>query len=197
MTELSDLRAQYEELSFDQLLDIKKNAVLSEEAMQVLQQVLEQKHAEHIESTGAQEKLNQAKENRDYSALTPSEVDYLTRQLIVTTETSPTGLEIDRRLDVITAECVYGMNLFRDFFASVRDVLGGRNRASQNVLRDARKVCIAELKREGLMLGADAIIGVRLDYSEVSGGIASQMLMIVASGTAVTLKSATSNLSNM
>ena len=79
------------------------------------------------------------------------------------------------------------MNIFRDFFASVSDIFGGRSGATQKVLRDARRTVLAELKREALTVGADAVIGVDLDYSEFSGKMKS-MLFLVASGTAVKLK---------
>ena len=77
--------------------------------------------------------------------------------------------------------------MFKDFFASVRDVFGGRSSSSQKALRDARRVCLAELRREALMVGANAVIGVDLDYSEISGDDKS-MLFLVATGTAVTVE---------
>ena len=107
--------------------------------------------------------------------------------IILTTENNPQDLFVEERIEIITAECVYGMNLFRDFFAGVRNVVGGGSSASQKVLRDARKKCLSELKIEAYSLGADAVIGVDLDYSEFSGRGRS-MLFIVASGTAVKLK---------
>jgi len=107
--------------------------------------------------------------------------------IILTTENSPQDLHVEERLEIITAECVYGMNLFRDFFADVRNIFGGRSRASQKVLKDARRKCLSELKNEAEALGADAVIGVALDYNEFSGGN-NAMLFLVASGTAVRLK---------
>ena len=77
--------------------------------------------------------------------------------------------EIDHEIEVITAECVFGMNIFRDLFAGIRDIFGGRSEASQKVLRDARQTCLHELKLEANELGADAIIGIDLDYQEFSG----------------------------
>ena len=106
--------------------------------------------------------------------------------IILTTENNPQDLFVEERLEIISAECVFGMNIFRDFFATVRDIAGGRSSATQKVLRDARKMCLAELKIEAHSVGADAVIGVDLDYSEFSGGMKS-MLFLVASGTAVKL----------
>ncbi len=79
------------------------------------------------------------------------------------------------------------MNIFKDFFAGVRDIFGGRSAATQGVLRDARKVVLTELRREAYSVGANAVVGVDLDYSEFSGG-GKSMLFLVASGTAVQLK---------
>jgi uncharacterized protein YbjQ (UPF0145 family) len=76
------------------------------------------------------------------------------------------------------------MNMFRDIFAAFTDTFGGRSEASQKVLRDARKTCLLELKKEAAQIGADAVIAVDLDYNEFSGG-GKSMLFLVASGTAV------------
>jgi len=95
--------------------------------------------------------------------------------------------EIDRTLEIITAECVFGMNLFRDMFAGITDIFGGRSSATQKVLKDSRLTCLYELKKEAYEIGADGVIGVDLDYSEFSGG-GKSMLFLVASGTAVTFK---------
>ena len=91
-------------------------------------------------------------------------------KIILTTENNPQDLYVEERIEIITSECVLGMNIFRDFFAGVRDIVGGRSIASQKILRDARKICLSELKIEAHSLGADAVIGVDLDYSEFSGG---------------------------
>jgi uncharacterized protein YbjQ (UPF0145 family) len=79
------------------------------------------------------------------------------------------------------------MNIFRDLFAGLTDIFGGRSASSQKILRDARKLCIRELKKEAAELGADAVIAVDLDYSEFSGG-GKSMLFLVASGTAVKIE---------
>ena len=109
-------------------------------------------------------------------------------EIILTTESSH-DLPILQRLDIVTAEVVVGMHLFKDVAAAFRDVFGGRSSAMQNGLRDARVTALTELRREALALGADAVVGVDLDYSEISGG-GKSMLFLVASGTAVTLAKA-------
>lgn len=104
--------------------------------------------------------------------------------MILTTAPSLDGYKVVETLDIVTAECAFGMNIFRDFFAGITDVVGGRSNATQKVLRDTRKVCLNELRKEAAMIGADAVIAVKLDYSEFSGK-GKSMLFLVASGTAV------------
>ncbi len=106
--------------------------------------------------------------------------------LMLTTETNPQGLTVEERLEVITAECAFGMNIFRDFFAGMRDFFGGRSKATQRILRDGRKSVLNELKKEAFECGGNAVIGVRMDYSQFSGH-GKSMLFVVASGTAVKL----------
>lgn len=95
--------------------------------------------------------------------------------------------EILDEVAIVTSECVFGMNIFRDFFSGMTDFFGGRSSASQKVLRDARNTCLKELKKEAYDLGADGVMGIDLDYSEISGKDKG-MLFLVASGTAVKLK---------
>jgi uncharacterized protein YbjQ (UPF0145 family) len=108
------------------------------------------------------------------------------KSIVLTTETSP-NIEIVERLEIISAECVYGMNIFRDLFANVRDIVGGKSKASQRVLKDARKEVLKELREEAFIVGANAVVGVDLDYGEFSGG-GKSMLLVVATGTAVKTK---------
>ena len=108
--------------------------------------------------------------------------------VILTTSINIAGKEIEQEIEVITAECVYGMHVFKDLFAAFRDFFGGRSKAVQDTLRDARRTALTELRREALIVGADAVIAVDLDYQELSGGQKNGMLMLVASGTAVRLK---------
>ena len=107
------------------------------------------------------------------------------QDIILTTGFSVAQCEIERELDVITAECAYGMNFIKDIFNSVRDVVGGRSESTQEVLQDARREVLAELRQYASNLGADAVIGIDLDYHEMTGGGKSGMILVVASGTAV------------
>jgi len=112
------------------------------------------------------------------------ERDINVEKVILTTAYVVSNREIDHEIEVITSECVYGMNVFRDFFAGARNFFGGRSDATQKVLNDLRETCLYELKALAYNKGADAVIAIDLDYSEFSGG----MLFLVASGTAVKLK---------
>lgn len=107
--------------------------------------------------------------------------------ITLTTGYAVAGREIEREIDIVTAECAFGHHVIKDLAASMRDFFGGRSGTVQTTLRDCRKTALAELRKEALAVGADAVIGVDLDYGEMgSGGTA--MLFLVASGTAVKLK---------
>ncbi|WP_323036211.1 YbjQ family protein [Pararhodobacter sp.] len=106
--------------------------------------------------------------------------------ILLTTETAH-DLPVVERLEILTSEVVIGLHLFKDIASSFRDVFGGRSKAMQTGLRDARKMALYELRREAAAVGADAVVGVHLNYSEISGG-GKSMLFLVASGTAVRLR---------
>jgi uncharacterized protein YbjQ (UPF0145 family) len=106
--------------------------------------------------------------------------------VILTTEAYPQGLVILERIEIVTAECAFGMNMFKDLFAGVRDIVGGRSEAVQKTMRDSRRTALYELKREAHAVGANAVVGVDLDYVELSG--VGNMVLLVASGTAVRIE---------
>ena len=105
--------------------------------------------------------------------------------IVLTTETAP-NLNITKRIEIVTAECAFGMNIFKDLFAGVRDIVGGRSEAVQKTMRDSRKTVLYELKKEAYEVRANAVVGVDLDYVELSS--AGSMVMLVASGTAVVIE---------
>ena len=94
-------------------------------------------------------------------------------------------MNITKRIEIVTAECAFGMNIFKDLFAGVRDIVGGRSEAVQKTMRDSRRTALYELKREAYEVGANAVVGVDLDYVELSS--TGSMVMLVASGTAVVI----------
>ena len=105
--------------------------------------------------------------------------------MIITTTTSIEGRQIAEYLGICSGEAVVGANIFRDLFASVRDIVGGRSGSYEKVLAGARRMALEQLEEEAAELGGDAVVGVDLDY-EVLGDKGS-MLMVVAAGTAVRL----------
>ncbi|PZR89679.1 MAG: hypothetical protein DI537_20760 [Stutzerimonas stutzeri] len=105
-----------------------------------------------------------------------------------------TGLEVPGRevldiVQIVAAEVALGMHILKDIANSWRDTFGGRSGSVQNLLKDARETCLQELKREAFRADAEAVIGVRLNYSEAStiGGSGGGILFVAASGTAVKL----------
>jgi len=111
----------------------------------------------------------------------------MSTRVVLTTTANVPNKEIKEVVAIVSAEVAVGMNIFKDMFSAVRDVVGGRGGAVQNTLRDLRGQALEELRQEASRVGADAVVGVDLDYSEFSGGGRSK-LFIVANGTAVKLR---------
>ena len=111
----------------------------------------------------------------------------MSARVVLTTTANVPNKEIKEVVAIVSAEVAVGMNIFKDMFSAVRDVVGGRAGAVQNTLRDLRGQALEELRQKASRVGADAVVGVDLDYSEFSGGGRS-MLFIVANGTAVKLR---------
>jgi uncharacterized protein YbjQ (UPF0145 family) len=105
--------------------------------------------------------------------------------MIVTTTPDVQGRRIVAYHGLVSGEAILGANVFRDFFASVRDVVGGRAGSYERVLKNARNTAIEEMVDEAKALGADGVVGVDLDYEVI--GKEGSMLMVSASGTAVKL----------
>ena len=105
--------------------------------------------------------------------------------MIVTPTPTVEGRQIVEYLGPVAGECVLGANVFRDFFASIRDIVGGRAGAYQKVLRDGRHMATGDMVEEARELGANAVVGVDIDYESLGGS--NSMLMVSANGTAVRL----------
>lgn len=103
--------------------------------------------------------------------------------MIITTTNNIDTKTVKEYCGIVTGETIIGANIFKDFFASIRDVVGGRSGSYEKVLREAKDTALKEMQQEAEKLGADAVIGVDLDYETVGKG--GGMLMVVASGTAV------------
>jgi uncharacterized protein YbjQ (UPF0145 family) len=105
--------------------------------------------------------------------------------MIVSTTNTIEGRKITHYLGIVAGEAVIGANVFRDLFAGIRDVIGGRSGSYEKTLREARQTAIDELIHEARALGADAIVGVSIDFE---GGVQQgTMMMVAAAGTAVKL----------
>ena len=103
--------------------------------------------------------------------------------MILTTTPSIEGYPIKNYLGVVTGETIIGANIIKDFFAGIRDIVGGRSAAYEDVLREAKDTALAEMQQRTAQMGANAIVGIDLDYETVGQG--NSMLMVTSSGTAV------------
>ncbi|HEY8469553.1 MAG TPA: heavy metal-binding domain-containing protein [Longimicrobiales bacterium] len=105
--------------------------------------------------------------------------------MLVVTTSSIEGKRITRYLGLVSGDAIMGANIFRDLFASVRDIVGGRSAAYEKELRKAKQIALEEMIQEAAQLGANAVIGVDLDYETIELGQGGGMLMVSANGTAV------------
>ena len=105
--------------------------------------------------------------------------------MIVTTTPTVEGQAVTDYLGIVSGEAIMGANMFKDIFAGIRDIVGGRSGAYEEELRRAKDIALSEMTDNARMLGANAILSVDLDYETVGSG--GSMLMVAASGTAVKL----------
>lgn len=106
--------------------------------------------------------------------------------MIVVTTPSLEGKKIIKYLGIVSGEAILGANIFKDFFAGIRDIVGGRSAAYEKELRQAKEIAIEEMTGEATRLGGNAVIAVDLDYETI--GQAGSMLMVTAAGTAVIIE---------
>lgn len=107
--------------------------------------------------------------------------------MLVTTTPNIEGKKITSYLGLVSGEAILGANLFKDLFASITDVIGGRSGAYERELRKAKEIALEEMQAEARQLGGNAVIAVDLDYETIGGG-GGNMLMVSASGTAVKIE---------
>ena len=105
--------------------------------------------------------------------------------MLITTTPTIEGRPIQAYKGVVTGETIVGANVFKDFLAGIRDIIGGRSGSYEKVLREAKDTSLAEMQQRAAELGANAIVGVDIDYETV--GQNSSMLMVAGSGTAVVI----------
>ncbi len=102
--------------------------------------------------------------------------------MILTTTNTLDGYKIKEYLGIVSGETIIGANMVKDFFAGIIDIIGGRSGSYEKVLIEAKEIAMQEMEDRAEQLGANAIIGIDLDYETVGKGT---MLMVVASGTAI------------
>jgi uncharacterized protein YbjQ (UPF0145 family) len=106
--------------------------------------------------------------------------------MLILTTPSIEGKKIARYFGLVSGEAILGANIFKDLFAGIRDIVGGRSAAYEKELRQAKEIAIEEMKAQARSMNANAVIGVDLDYETIQVGQGGGMLMVSASGTAVT-----------
>lgn len=106
--------------------------------------------------------------------------------MIITTTPTLDGRRVRDYLGIVTGEAIIGANIFKDIMAGIRDIVGGRSVSYENALREAREEALREMAEEARARGADAVVGVDLDYEVL--GAQNGMLMVSSSGTAVVLE---------
>ncbi|HEY9660229.1 MAG TPA: YbjQ family protein [Allocoleopsis sp.] len=108
--------------------------------------------------------------------------------MILSTTDLIQGAVVEAYLGVVTAEVVYGTNALRDFFAGIRDIVGGRTASYERVFERGQREAIAELEQRAARLGANAVIGIKLDTGTINIDQSGALLLITATGTAVRLQ---------
>jgi uncharacterized protein YbjQ (UPF0145 family) len=98
------------------------------------------------------------------------------------------GRRVTNYLGLVSGEAILGANIFRDLFAGIRDIVGGRSAAYEQELRKAKAIAIQEMEEQAVEMGANAVVAVDLDYETIQVGSSGGMLMVSASGTAVVLE---------
>lgn len=107
--------------------------------------------------------------------------------MLVVTTPHLEGQPVKRYLGLVSGEAILGANIFKDLFAGIRDIVGGRSAAYENELRKAKQIAMDEMMEQAQELGANAVVGVDLDYETIQLGSGGGMLMVSASGTAVVI----------
>ena len=103
--------------------------------------------------------------------------------MLLTTTPTVEGKPIQQYIGIVTAETIIGANIFKDIFAGIRDIVGGRSGTYERVIEEARTSALSELTQKAQNMGANAVVGVDLDFETVGSG--GSMLMVVATWTAV------------
>ncbi|MFA6143653.1 MAG: heavy metal-binding domain-containing protein [Sulfurimonas sp.] len=132
------------------------------------------------------ELINEAKESKSKYEVLEADKKRIFNEIIITTE-GMVDLPIAKRINVISSECVYGMNFMKDMFAFVRDIVGGRINSIEFALKEARAEIIADLRQQAYLMNGDAVIAVKIEhtYNNANSG---SILSVFATGTVVKLQ---------
>ncbi len=106
--------------------------------------------------------------------------------MLITTTNTIEGKKITKYIGLVSGETIIGANIFKDLFAGIRDIVGGRSGSYEAVLREGKNTAVIEMQQQAMAMGANAIIGVDLDYETVGAG--GSMLMVTVTGTAIILE---------
>lgn len=106
--------------------------------------------------------------------------------MILTTTNNIEGRKVIKYLGLVSGDAILGANIVKDFFAAIRDIVGGRSAAYEAELRKAKDIALGEMREQAKHLGANAIVGIDIDYETI--GASASMLMVSASGTAVVVE---------
>jgi uncharacterized protein YbjQ (UPF0145 family) len=106
--------------------------------------------------------------------------------MLITTTNTLEGKKVTKYLGMVSGEAILGANIFKDFFAGIRDIVGGRSAAYEKELRQAKEIAVSEMVEQARAMGGNAVIGVDLDYETIGQG--GSMLMVSANGTAVVVE---------
>jgi uncharacterized protein YbjQ (UPF0145 family) len=112
-------------------------------------------------------------------------LSYIKKEMLLTTTPTIEGRPIRQYLGIVTAESIIGANIVKDLFAGIRDIVGGRSGTYERVIEEARMNALHELEAKAAYIGANAVVGIDLDFETVGSG--GGMLMVVATGTAVSI----------
>ena len=105
--------------------------------------------------------------------------------MLILTTPNIEGKKIVKYLGLVSGQAILGANIFKDFFAGIRDIVGGRSAAYEKELRKAKDIAVQEMEQQAKTLGGNAVVGVDLDYETIGIGQGGNMLMVSASGTAI------------
>lgn len=110
--------------------------------------------------------------------------------MLILTTPQMEGNRIVKYLGLVSGDAILGANIFKDFFAGIRDIIGGRSAAYEQELQNAKQIALSEMTDQAAALGANAVVGVDLDYETITMGQSGGMLMVSANGTAVVFEKA-------